>query len=98
MTKLVGMTSPLLINCRRNLFQQPEVVDHIHVSKFLKREILCLVPEAVAVSLQLVLLDTREAAASDLTLGTFVFRLVWAAPASILRTRTHLNSEKINKL
>ena len=82
--------SHLLINCRRDLFQQPEVVDHIHVSELLKWKILCLVPEAVAVSLQLVPLDTREAAASDLTLRTFVFRLIRAAPASILRTRTHL--------
>ena len=93
----MGLTSDLLINCRRDLFQKSEVVDHIHVSKFLEGEILCFVPEAVTISLRLVPLDAREAAAPDLTFGTFVFRLVRAAPASILRAGTHFKSEKINK-
>ena len=72
-----------------DLLQEPEVTDYIQVCELVDWKIFDFVSDPVTLGLQLVPLDTLEAAAPDLALGTLVLGGVVTGPAVRPRVRTH---------
>ena len=72
-----------------DLLQEPEVTDYIQVCELVDWKIFDFVSDPVTLGLQLVPLDTLEAAAPDLALGTLVLGGVVTGPAVRPGVRTH---------
>ena len=70
----LDLVPPALVQPPRDVLQQPEVRDHVHVFHVAQGLELGLVPLAVAGGGGLVVPDTLEAAGADLALGAAVLR------------------------